>query len=69
MTTTTRLDLSLQMQPIKITKHCQKCHGNLALERDDDTRAPFLSCIQCGREHDLNGELKRTYYDNKRSNL
>ncbi len=61
MTTTTQLDLSLT--PILSRnghnfrcKH-EHCHGNLAKDIDDDTRTPFLFCVQCNREHDMNGNL------------
>ncbi len=58
MTTTTALDLSLTQMP-KHDFRCKWCGGNLAKDEDDEIRTLFLSCIQCGREHDLNGELVR----------
>ncbi len=39
--------------PILLSKRCRHCHGNLVYEPGDKT----LFCIQCAREHTMDGEL------------
>jgi hypothetical protein len=58
MTTVTNISFNLRQIP-RPDSHCKwgRCGGNLARDIDEDTRRPFIFCVQCGREHDLNGNL------------